>query len=153
MFSGMRVLRHLLTGLVLYCSVSCQRDLFDQPIPEAFFPDIVIDLSFPEYVRLLTDGGTFQINNKGVRGIILYRKSAGNFVAYEKNCSYRPSEACATVEVDPSNLFMIDFCCNSTFSLDEGLPTGGVAWRPLRRYKTTIQGYLLTISSESLNGM
>ncbi|MFM7193186.1 MAG: hypothetical protein ACKORJ_06175 [Bacteroidota bacterium] len=149
----MRVLRQFLILTVLYCSVSCKPDLFDQPIPDAFFPDIVIDLSFPEYVRLLTDGGTFQINNKGVRGIILYRKSAGNFIAYEKNCSYRPAEACATVEVDPSNLFMIDFCCNSTFSFDEGLPTGGVAWRPLRRYKTTIQGFLLTISSESLNGM
>jgi nitrite reductase/ring-hydroxylating ferredoxin subunit len=146
-------MRQFLIGLALYCLVSCQRELYDQPIPPALFPDIIIDLSFPEYVRLLTDGGTFQINNKGVRGIILYRKSAGNFIAFEKNCSYHPADACATVEVDPSRLFLIDFCCGSTFSLDEGIPTGGVAWRPLRQYKTSIQGFLLTISSESLNGM
>ena len=140
--------------ILLFCgALSCNQVPFDQPIPDAVFPDIVIDLTFPEYVRLLTDGGTFQINNKGVRGIIIYRKSPGNFVAYEKNCSYRPAEACATVELDASNLFLIDFCCNSTFSLDEGLPTGGVAWRPLRRYRTSVQGFLLTISSESLNGM
>jgi len=149
----MRNLRNAALFLVFCGSLSCERELFDQPIPDAVFPDIVIDLSFPEYVRLLTDGGTFQITNKGVRGIIIYRKSAGNFIAYEKNCSFHPADACATVEVDASNLFLIDFCCGSTFSLDEGLPTGGPAWRPLRRYRTTVQGFLLIISSESLNGM
>ena len=146
-----------LTGLVWFpmmvAGLSCQRDLYDVPIPDAFFQDIRIDLSFPEYIRLRTDGGTFEIPDAGVRGIIVYRKSAGNFLAFEKNCSYHPGDACATVEVHPSNLFLVDYCCGSNFSLEEGLPTGGVAWRPLRRYRTFMTGFVLTITSESVNGM
>lgn len=148
-----RWLSRLVWVPVLVCGLSCERDLYDVPIPDAFFQDIIIDLSFPEYVRLRTDGGTFELPDDGVRGIIIYRKSAGNYLAYEKNCSYHPGDACATVEVHPSGLFLVDYCCGSNFSLDEGLPTGGVAWRPLRRYRTFMTGFVLTITSESLNGM
>jgi len=139
--------------LILTCAASCERDLYDDPIPPAFFDDIILDLSFPEFSRLRMDGGTYEINNKGVRGIILTRKSAGNYVAFERNCSLRPAEACATVEVDPSGLFLTDFCCSSSFSLQHGTPTGGPAWRPLRIYRTSLQGFVLTITSESANGM
>jgi nitrite reductase/ring-hydroxylating ferredoxin subunit len=132
---------------------SCGRDTYDQPIPPAFFQDIVIDITFPEYVRLRTDGGTYEMNDKGIRGIIIYRKSSGNYLAYEKNCSYHPADACATVQVDASGLYMIDFCCGSSFSLQDGTPIGGPAWRPLRQYRTIMDIALLTITSESLNGM
>ena len=142
-------------GLPLCLSflLSCERDLYDVPIPDALFQDVIIDLSFPEYVRLRTDGGVHVLSDKGVRGIIVHRKTGGGFIAYETNCSYRPADACATVEVHPSNLFMIDYCCNSNFSLEDGTPTGGPAWRPLRVYRTYLTGFLLTITSESLNGM
>ncbi|MFZ9505047.1 MAG: hypothetical protein ACO263_10795 [Cyclobacteriaceae bacterium] len=139
--------------VVVILAFSCNRDLYDDPIPLAFFDDIILDLSFPEFAQLRIDGGTYEINNKGVRGIIISRKSAGNYVAFERNCSLRPAEACATVEVDPSRLFFTDFCCNSSFSLQDGTPTGGPAWRPLRIYKSSFQGFVLTITSESANGM
>lgn len=139
--------------LPIIFAFSCKPDLYDVPIPDAFFQDIVIDLSFPEYVRLRTDGGTFDIPGKGIRGILVYRKSGGTFVAYEKNCSYQPANACANVELHSSGLFLVDYCCNSDFSLDEGNPTGGPAWRPLRQYRTYLTGFLLTITSESINGM
>jgi nitrite reductase/ring-hydroxylating ferredoxin subunit len=132
---------------------SCKEDLYDDPIPPAFFDDIIIDLSFPEYAQLRIDGGIYEVNNKGVKGVIISRKSAGNYVAFERNCSLRPFEACATVEVDPSRLFLTDFCCGSTFSLEDGTPVGGPAWRPLRIYKSSLQGFLLTITDESANGM
>ena len=151
MFQKFLAISLILLNTMLWSS--CERDLTDDPIPDAFFQDIRLDLSFPEYIRLRTDGGTYLIPDKGVRGIIVYRKSSGNFLAYEKNCSYHPNDACANVEVDSSNLFLTDFCCGSTFSFDEGLPTGGPAWRPLRRYRTFMTGFVLTITSESLNGM
>lgn len=131
---------------------SCKPDLYDDRIPEGFFPDITINLSFPEYTALNTDGGTLNIDG-GVRGIILYRKSSLLYVAYERNCSFHPNDACATVEVHSSKLFLIDTCCGSSFDLDEGSPTGGPAWRPLRKYITFLDGTNLTITSESLNGM
>jgi nitrite reductase/ring-hydroxylating ferredoxin subunit len=126
--------------------------LYDDPIPEGFFPDIIINLSFPEYAALNSDGNAINIDG-GVRGIVLYRKSALIYIAYERNCSFHPNDACATIEVHSSKLFLIDTCCGSSFDLDEGSPTGGPAWRPLRKYRTFLDGTNLTITSESLNGM
>lgn len=136
--------------LVLVCA--CNRDLSDDPIPEGFFPDITINLNLPAYIQLKNDGGFVNIDG-GVRGIILHRKNSITYLAYERNCSFHPNDACATVEVHSSNLFMIDTCCGSSFSLDDGVPTGGPAWRPLRKYRTYLNGTELVITSESVNGM
>ena len=122
----------------------------DDPIPVVSFPDIVIDISLPSYVSLRTDGG-YKEEKGGVRGIIVYRINAFSFQAYERNCSYHPNDACATVNVHTSGLYMTDPCCGSNFSFTDGSPTGGQAWQPLRRYRTQVNGTTLTISDEPLN--
>lgn len=132
---------------------SCDSGPMDDPIPLATFSEIVINLSFPDYNSLNRDGGFKELANQnaGVRGIILYRNSATSYFAYEKNCSYHPNEACATVDVHTSGLFMIDSCCGSTFNFSDGAPTGGPAWRPLRKYRTQLDGTLLTITDEVID--
>jgi len=127
---------------------SCGRDLSDDPIPRANFADIVINLSLPEYQSLNSSG--YKTISGGVRGIII-RKENSSYIAYERNCSYRPAEACATVDVHMSGLFMIDTCCGSNFNFSDGSPSGGPAWRPLNRYRTSLTGSTLTITDEIIN--
>lgn len=127
---------------------SCGRDLSDDPIPRANFPDITINLNLQEYQSLNTTG--YKAISGGVRGIII-RKEGSTYIAYERNCSYRPSEACATVDVHTSGLFMIDSCCGSSFNFSDGSPSGGPAWRPLNRYYTQLTGTTLTITDEIIN--
>lgn len=144
------------TGKLLVASVvlavlslsSCTPDLQDDPIPFVPFSPIQITLAFPQYASLNTDGGSYYIGNGGVRGIIVYRKNASTYFAYESNCSFRPNEACANVQVNATTLFMEDVCCGSTFDFSSGMPTGGPAWRPLRRYETLLSGGQLTITDE-----
>lgn len=138
----------LVAGVMIL--LSCGRDLTDDPIPVVPFADFNVNLSLPEYQALAFDGGTKEINSIGVRGVILYRKSSTIFLAFERNCSYHPNDACATVGVHSSNLYMFDACCGSNFGFD-GKPTGGVAWRPLRQYRTGLNSFTLTITSEILN--
>ncbi|MBL7849760.1 MAG: hypothetical protein JNN04_02575 [Cyclobacteriaceae bacterium] len=142
-----RVWAWTLTALLL----ACQPEMSDDPIPLIAFPDHVINLLAPENQALAVNGGYKEINSIGVRGVILYRQSATTFLAFERNCSFRPNEACATVNVHVSSLYMIDPCCNSTFSFDSGSPTGGMASRPLRQYVTELVGLQLTITDEILN--
>jgi nitrite reductase/ring-hydroxylating ferredoxin subunit len=130
---------------------NCEPQLTDDPIPVASFPDEVINLFLPEYSTLRVDGGHKEINKLGVRGIIVYRVNATTFRAYERNCSFQPNEACATVNVHISNLFLTDPCCGSSFSFEEGTPTGGPAWRPLRQYRTQLSGSTLVVSDEIIN--
>jgi hypothetical protein len=127
---------------------SCSPDLGDDPIPIVPFADITIQLNLPEYaLKLSTDGGTKEIKG-GVRGIILYRKNASTYIAFEKNCSYHPNEASATVEVHSSTLYLWDPNCGSTFRFPDGQPSGGAAWRPLQQYVTLLSGTTLTITSD-----
>jgi hypothetical protein len=104
-----------------------------------------ININLPEYQKLRSQG-VMEVHDIGVRGVIIHRVNASTYVTYERNCSYQPNDACATVNIDMTNLFMIDPCCNSTFDLATGNPTGGPAWRPLRKYETYFTGFELTIT-------
>jgi nitrite reductase/ring-hydroxylating ferredoxin subunit len=142
----------ILTFLLI---TACDRDLTDDPIPIVPFPNSTINLYLPEYQPLVVDGGFKIISNVngisiGVRGIILYRKDVNNYFAYEINCSYHPNEAGSNVSPHASRLYMNCSGCGSNFSFTDGTPTGGVAWRPLRRYRTELSGGYLTITNEIL---
>jgi hypothetical protein len=132
---------------------SCSPQLTDAAIPFQAFGEVHLNLNLPEYQSLRTDGGWKYLDKVsgmtvGVRGIILYRLNATTYIAYERNCSFHPNDACATVEVHSSNLYMLDACCGSSFSLATGSPTGGAAWRPLRKYETLLTSSDLTITDE-----
>ena len=130
--------------------LACSPDLSDDPIPFIPFVDVVINLNLPQYIALRSDGGYAEVSG-GVRGIIVYRQNSSTYMAYERNCSFRPNEACATVNIHNSGLFIIDPCCNSSFNFSDGNPSGGPATRPLARYRTQFSNPTLTISSEVIN--
>lgn len=136
--------------ILLIIITACEPNEYDDPVPYAPFPDIVLNLNLPENIGLKTTGATLAVSG-GVRGIIVYCKQPNDYVAYERNCSYHPNDACATVNVDVSKLFLVDPCCGSTFDLPTGNPTGGLAVRPLVQYKTTYDGFNLTITDEVIN--
>lgn len=140
-----RVLSLLFAILLLGCSP----DLSDDAIPFVNFSDIVMNLSLPAYSDLQTKGYLY-VNNGGVKGIIVYKVNSSLYYAFERNCSYTPNNACATVEVDPTGLFMKDPCCGSLFNMG-GEPTGGPAWRPLRKYQAVLTSNVLTITDDIAN--
>ena len=141
----------VLLTLAMMIVTSCSRDLTDDEIAPSSFPDIVIDLSLPSNIALASKGGYKEINEGGVRGIIVYCQDNGVYHAFERNCSYTPNQACATVNIDASKLFMTDPCCGSMFNFSTGQPIGGPAWRPLRQYQATANGVELRITENIIN--
>jgi hypothetical protein len=135
--------------LVLFM-MACEPNLSDDPIPYIAFNDIILNLNLPQYISLRSDGGFKEISG-GVRGIIIYRVNSTTYKAYERNCSFQPNEACATVNVHSSGLFMNDPCCGSNFTFEDGNPSGGPAWRPLVSYRTQLSGLELIITSDRIN--
>ena len=114
----------------------------------ANIPDVLVNIDLNlnniEAQPLQLDGG-FVLLEGGVRGIIVYRVAEGQYVAFERNCTYEPTRACATVEVDDSGFFMVCPCNGSTYSFPDGLPTGGPATIRLKQYQTFIDGNFLLI--------
>ncbi|HEX8514665.1 MAG TPA: hypothetical protein VF868_00595 [Bacteroidia bacterium] len=106
--------------------------------------DIYLYANNPSFVNLSVVGGWVYITG-GVRGILVYRKSNSEFMAYDRNCTYQPNEPCATVVVDVSNIEAVDTCCHSRFSIYDGSVFQGPAAAPLKSYSTTYNGSVLHI--------
>lgn len=136
----------LVTMMIFGC-----RPESDDIVPYLPFEDVIINLSLPQYFQLQSIG-SYAYTEGGVRGIILYRKSQDKFLAFERNCTFTPNEACSTVEVEVTGIQLSDPCCGSRFNFD-GNPTNGPASRQLRIYRTILSGSYLTITDEVENGI
>ena len=100
--------------------------------------NLQLNLTNIEYHGLSVAPGIVEIEG-GVRGIILAKRGPNQYLAFEKNCPYRPYDSCATVTLDPSKLFLADPCCHSQFNFDGEL-VSGPSQRPLLKYSTSLAG-------------
>lgn len=132
-----------LTALLILLSIGgCKKDV-DNGVPITPV-DIYLYTNNPSFVNLNGVGGWVYITG-GVRGILVYRKSPSEFMAYDRNCTYQSSDACATVVVDATNILATDTCCHSKFSMYDGSVTQAPAGLPLKAYNTTFDGNVLHI--------
>lgn len=140
----MRSLLLICSSLILIGTASCKKDTPNN-VPNTAV-DIYLYINEPSNVNLTAIGGWVYITG-GVRGILVYRKSPSEFMAYDRNCTYQSNDPypCATVDVDPSNIIVTDTCCNSKFSIFDGSVTQGPAGLPLKAYNTTFDGNTLHI--------
>lgn len=128
--------------LILISTGGCKKDT-DNGIPITPV-DIYLYTNNPSFVNINGVGGWVYVTG-GVRGIIVYRKSQTEFMAYDRNCTYQSSDPCATVVVDATNILVTDTCCHSKFSMYDGSVTQAPAGLPLKAYNTTFDGNVLHI--------
>ena len=131
----------ILLLLIFFAINSCKKD--SDTIPYVAV-NIDIYLTDPAYVKLNAVGGWVYVYG-GVKGIIVYRKTNDEFLSYERNCTYQPSDANAKVSVDASNVMAIDTSCGSKFQLLDGSVTNSPASRPLKQYSTTYSNSVVHI--------
>ncbi|SDL85105.1 Rieske [2Fe-2S] domain-containing protein [Catalinimonas alkaloidigena] len=125
---------------------ACQNDNYIiDPLPTAIVNEQIV-LTDPRYVRLQLDGGYVELDRGGLKGLIIYRVSNGKFRAFERQCTWQPTDTCSQVMVDPSGQFMIDTCCGSQFDF-EGRVTAPPAVSPLRQYAAVVSSNVLYISN------
>ena len=105
-----------------------------------------IALNDPEYSELQTTGG-WELVPYGSRGIILYRASPDEIKAYDRHCTFQPSNTCSIVDVDPNNITATDHCCGSSFLLTTGDVSNPPASIPLKQYNTFIDGSQLIVTN------
>jgi nitrite reductase/ring-hydroxylating ferredoxin subunit len=100
--------------------------------------------SDPDFIDLNAVGGWTYVTG-GSRGIIVYRYSNTEFRAYDRHCTYNPSNTCALVSVDVNNIQASDVCCGSVFSIVDGSINNGPASFPLKQYQTSFDGNKLHV--------
>jgi len=109
------------------------------PVPNIPF-DITIDINLPSYNALNGVGGWCYVNG-GSRGIIVYRRSIEEFVAFDRHSPQDPNGTCTTPLFPDTNNFLQlnDTCNNATFSLYDGMPISNSSFG-LRQYMTVFDG-------------
>ena len=131
--------------LIAFCGACSKDKPREDTVPNVYVSE-QLNLTNIQNAPLRQDRGYVYIPG-GVRGIIVFRESATRYLAFERNCTYKPFDTCATVKVDGSNLFFTDPCCNSKFDFT-GAVIAGPAVYPLKQYATNLaSGNILYISN------
>jgi hypothetical protein len=111
----------------------------NNPVPNYPF-DIAIDINLPSYNSLTGVGGWAYVAG-GSKGIIVYRRSLDEFVAFDRHSPADVNGICAQpLYPDSSNFLQLnDDCNNAKFSLYDGSPIAGSDYG-LRLYQTVYNG-------------
>jgi hypothetical protein len=135
MAMNIRFLSILLLSILF---LGCRKNNLN-PVPNIPF-DLMIDISLPSYNSLNGVGGWCYVNG-GSRGIIVYRRSIEEFVAFDRHSPEDPDGICPSPIFPDSNNFLQlnDTCNNSTFSLYDGMPISNSDFG-LRQYATAFDG-------------
>lgn len=123
------------TVFILF-SDSCRKK--EDLVPNVYV-NFTIFLSDPEFSILQTIGNNVFVTG-GVSGIIIYRVSQSEFVAFDRCCTYKPSDRCAILPDTGNTLFLKCPCCGSMFSFIDGSVQASPAERPLTSYSAYYDG-------------
>ncbi|MFZ5552328.1 MAG: hypothetical protein ACOZCO_04375 [Bacteroidota bacterium] len=133
-----KILRHFLVLLAMpVVFFSCKNDNPDQ-VPNVLV-DIQVNINNPGYINLQAPGGWMYFEG-GSKGIIVYRRSADEFVAMDRHCTYQTSNGCQVRVDTSSNVIAIDDCCGSRFIITDGSVSQGPAVMNLKLYQTYYDG-------------
>lgn len=131
-------LQYILILVVIFLLTNCKKNN-SHPVPSIAF-DMNIDINLPSYNALIGVGGWAYVEG-GSRGIIVYRRSVDEFVAFDRHSPQDPQSTCPEpLYPDVDNfLTLIDSCSTARFSLYDGSPMEGSEFG-LRQYQTTYNG-------------
>lgn len=135
------MMRRLFSPVLLLLAIvllACNKD--KQKIPYVYV-DFYINTTDPNFSALNAVGGYVYVTG-GSKGIIVYRRSSNEFMAYERHCPYDPDASCSRLDVQSSGLLVEDACCNSVYLMTDGSPSSGpgTAGDPMLQYHTTFDG-------------
>ena len=126
--------------LIVLLHLGCENEVYD-------FPQVDVNLNLyinnPEFFNIEAPGGWIYLNG-GVAGILLYRKTLDEFIAYDRASTYNPVSDCG-ITVDLDNIILKDPCSDSQFLITDGSVIQGPASQALKRYNTNLYGNNLSI--------
>lgn len=113
-------------------------------------PYVYVNFSFnpTSYIELNIPGGSVYLSNVGYGGIVVFRDltdSSNPFLAFDASCTHEVSQK-TRVTADGSGIATCPVC-GSQFILfgGNGSPTKGPAVEPLKQYRTSYVGGMITV--------
>ncbi len=123
------------------CSKSSENQPNDIPVTPVNFS---IDVTSTTYSELNTVSGSIYLTG-GYRGILVYRISTTDFVAFERACPYDWQKTDARIVRTASGLILDCPSCKSQFSILDGTPLSGPSKYPLKTFQTSFESPMLYV--------
>ena len=105
----------------------------------ANFPNVSVSkyiyMNLPQYNTLQIVGNFLYIDDAGYKGLIVYHRSIDEWVAYDRGCTYDPTNADALLSVETGGLNVLDSHCGSKYSLVDGSVISSPATTPMKQYR------------------
>ncbi len=129
-------------SFLLFITKSCKDK--DDIVPYAYV-NFYVYINEPDFFELNAIGNSVAVSG-GVSGIIIYRVSENQFKAYDRTCTYEPSNPCELIDVyEQGGPLAVDSCCGSKFLLTDGSVIEGPALLSLREYNANFDGNAIHI--------
>ena len=140
-----------IVAIVLVCvAFSCKKkttqNITNHPV-RSIPVSYVIYPNDPLNFKIQSIGGWMYVENQGINGIILYRKSQEEFVAIERTSAYLPDNPAARVVVQKDNFTLKDTVSGSEWRIFDGTITKGPTEWALRLYGTSYNGNSLSVKN------
>lgn len=115
---------------------------------EGYIPDVAVN-----FTTLLTDprlaglssGTPILINGYGIAGLILYRRTDGKYLAYDRCSTVNPENKCALTLDGAFNA--VDPCTGAKFLLEDGSPSKAPAVKDLKQYTVSIFNNTISVTN------
>ncbi len=135
----------LIAGFNLFFLPGCSKEEDPTDIPYVYV-NFSLNPNSTEYINLNPINGWETVTG-GYQGILIFRISLNEFVAFERACPYDPLTAGAQIRVEESGITCYCPICNSKFIMTDGTPFEGPSHYPLKQYSTTYDGFLLYVNN------
>lgn len=118
---------------------------------EGYIPDVAVNFSTlstdPRLAGLSSGNTVIIINGYGIAGLLLYRRTDGKYMAYDRCSTVNPENKCA-LKIDESiNVTVTDPCSGAKFLLEDGSPAKAPAVKYLKQYHVAISGNTITVTN------
>ncbi len=139
----------LLISIVAF-QLSCKKEDNNNEV-DVGYVNITIDPNSTQYLEINTVGGWLYLTaNPPSRGIIVYRLSQDQFMAYERTPPSSPNECCKEnglcTRLIVDNPFVVDTCLSYDYLILDGSPQAP-ATKMLVTYRTFYDGSTLRITN------
>jgi hypothetical protein len=127
----------LISILFLFIFIQCDED--EIPFPHV---SVYAILALDTQLENVLPGNYVEIIGHGLGGLIIYRVSNSNFLAFDKACTYEASKSC--ILTDDSEMYECP-CCESRFWMVNNEDIAGSVYQgpasyPLKQYKCFFDG-------------
>lgn len=112
----------------LFLLVACGKE-------DSIIPDTYVNFRFSdvEYQQKRDGNGLYFVNGYGVAGLVIFKVSGGEYVAFDRCSTVNPEKRCA-VQAGDTAFTLTDPCSGAMFSILDGAPAKAPATRALKQY-------------------